>query len=79
MNIAQMELSLNNPQPRTGAALARRPRSRAQWWFARMRQVVERARDWQPAPPARPEQTWLPGALRLMENRVAGEQRQLCE
>jgi len=33
--------------------------SRAQWWFAQMRRVVDRAFDWQPAPPARPEQTCL--------------------
>lgn len=39
-----------------------------------MRQVVERARDWQPAPAPRPEQIWFPGTHRLIET----EQRQMC-
>jgi hypothetical protein len=34
---------------------------RAQWWFRRMRQIVDSALDWQPAPPPRPEQTLFPG------------------
>jgi len=33
--------------------------SRAQWWFAQMRRVVDHALDWQPSPPAPPEQIWL--------------------
>jgi hypothetical protein len=36
----------------------RRP-GRAQWWFQQMRAVVDRALDWQPAPPPRPEQIYL--------------------
>ena len=36
-----------------------RRQSRANWWFERMRQVVDRAFDWQPRPPAPPEQIWL--------------------
>jgi len=36
-----------------------RRQSRAQWWFARMRAVVDRALDWKPAPPPRPEQAHL--------------------
>ncbi len=36
---------------------------RAQWWFDRMRQVVDRAFEWETTP-GRPEQTWLPGAVR---------------
>ena len=44
--------------------LSRRQRrlSRAQWWFQRMRQIVDRTIDWQPAPPPRPEQIWFSGA-----------------
>lgn len=47
---------------------ARRPCSRrhpparrtvARWWFARMRQVVDQAWDWNAGPPARPQQTYL--------------------
>ena len=33
--------------------------SRAQWWFEQMRQVVDRAMDWEPNSPGRPEQTWF--------------------
>jgi hypothetical protein len=57
----QMELGLAagaNRCPR----VARRDRrlNHAQWWFDQMRQVVERAMDWEPAPRFRPEQIWLP-------------------
>ncbi len=57
----QMELSFGN----AGSSIRRRRRlSRSQWWFQRMRQVVDRAMDWQAAPPPRPEQIWLPGTCR---------------
>jgi hypothetical protein len=58
----QMQLSFVN----AGGCATRHQRrlSRAQWWFERMRQAVDRARDWQPAPPPRPEQIWLPGTCR---------------
>lgn len=55
---AQLEMSFGT-MPATVGKTQRRA-SRAQWWFARMRQVVDRAMDWQPLPPARPEQIWLP-------------------
>ena len=55
---AQLEMSFGTlPAP---VGKTQRRASRAQWWFARMRQVVDRAMDWQPAPPARPEQIWFP-------------------
>ncbi|MCU0783498.1 MAG: hypothetical protein MUF81_05510 [Verrucomicrobia bacterium] len=38
--------------------------ARAAWWFAQMRQIVDRAMDWQPAGEPRPEQSWLPGTHR---------------
>jgi hypothetical protein len=59
---AQLEMSFGG----TARLLSRRQRrlSRAQWWFQRMRQIVDRAIEWQPAPPPRPEQIWLPGAHR---------------
>ena len=43
------------------ASVARRQKrlNRAHWWFERMRQVVDRAMDWRPAPPPRPEQMWF--------------------
>ena len=34
---------------------------RAQWWFRRMRQIVDGALDWEPAPPPRPEQISFAG------------------
>ncbi len=48
--------------------------TRAQWWFQRMRQLVDNATDWLPAPPPRPEQTCFPGSYRQPT-----DQRQLCE
>jgi len=38
--------------------------TRAAWWFARMRNVVEQAMDWNTAGEPRPEQIWIPGATR---------------
>jgi len=46
---------------------AAEPRSRiarANWWFAQMRGVVERAMDWSLPAQSRPEQIWIPGATR---------------
>jgi len=39
----------------------RRPvsRSRAAYWFDRMRKVVNAARDWQSSPAPRPQQTYI--------------------
>ena len=47
--------------PRTNRRLKRRPvsRSRAAYWFDRMRKVVNAARDWQPSPAPRPQQTYI--------------------
>jgi len=38
--------------------------ARAAWWFAQMREVVERAMDWNAVGEPRPEQIWIPGATR---------------
>ena len=38
--------------------------ARANWWFAKMREAVEDAMDWQAANAARPQQMWMPGAHR---------------
>lgn len=59
----QLELGLANARPSLKHRQQRQ--NRARWWFDRMRQAVDRALDWQPIPPARPEQTWLPTGLRL--------------
>jgi hypothetical protein len=56
----QMELEIGKTQ---GCPSTRRPQrrlSRANWWFQQMREVVDKAVDWQPAPPARPEQIYFP-------------------
>jgi hypothetical protein len=57
--IKQLEFGLERSQ--SFVLPARRPerRTRAQWWFRQMRQVVSEALEWQPAPAARPQQVWL--------------------
>jgi hypothetical protein len=57
--IDQMELSLNGKKARRGRLARPNRRQRAQWWFSRMRQVVDKAMEWRPAPPARPEQVYM--------------------
>jgi hypothetical protein len=65
MTDTQLELSLGasrmTQSPRTNRSSS--PFT-ARWWFNQMHQIVDRAFDWQPAPPARPEQTWFPGTHR---------------
>jgi len=59
MNKEQLEMSFN-ASIRCRQELRGRPRrSRAQWWFNRMRAVVDNARDRTPAPAPRPEQRYL--------------------
>ena len=65
MTDAQLELSLGN----AGVVQFPRPNRRpsacnSRWWFERMRQIVDRAFDWQPAPSPRPEQIYFPGTHR---------------
>jgi hypothetical protein len=60
MMIEQMELSLDNARKCPSNNRRQRRLGRANWWFARMREVVDKAFDWQPAPPPRPEQIWFP-------------------
>ncbi len=57
--IDQMELRLNGKATRRGRQARQNRRQRAQWWFARMRQVVACAMEWRPAPSARPEQVYM--------------------
>ena len=53
----QMEMSF----ARGGRVSSSRSRkSRARWWFDRMRHVVDRVTVWQPVPPPRPVQIWFP-------------------
>ena len=61
MNNAQLELRFSSNRKRQ-AKPTRRPVAMhsPQWWFQRMRQIADRALDWQPAPPPRPEQILFP-------------------
>lgn len=56
----QMELTLAAPAPTFRHAHRRQRRlPSAHWWFDQMRKAVDDAMDWQPVPPARPEQSSL--------------------
>ena len=62
----QMELSLE--KEKSCLSLRRQRRlTRAQYWFRQMRQVVDCAIDWDPAPEPRPEQLRLPGTHREVQ------------
>ena len=55
----QLEMSFEGAGPQAPFHRATSRVSRAQWWFRRMRQVVEHAIDWEPAPVPPPEQIWF--------------------
>jgi len=57
----QMEISFENVRVCRSANRRQRRLSRANWWFDRMRKVVDKAMDWQPSSPPRPEQIWFQG------------------
>ena len=59
MNKEQLEMSFNASIRCRQAVPSRPRRSRAQWWFNRMRAVVDNALDRTPAPSPRPEQRYL--------------------
>jgi hypothetical protein len=65
----QLELGFNPGVQYRGANNARRAGriARANWWFARMRNLVDQAMDWSAAAEPRPEQIWIPGAHRQIE------------
>ena len=63
---AQLELGFNATQSRVYGRPSLRA-TRAQWWFAKMRDAVENAMDWQAAIPSRPEQIWMSGAHRQVK------------
>jgi len=60
----QLELGFNGIQPCANAARREGRIARANWWFAKMREAVASAMDWQTEAQARPEQIWIPGANR---------------
>ena len=55
----QLELEIGQVRATPPASARQRRRTRAHWWFEQMRQVVDRAFDWQPAPEPRARQIWL--------------------
>ena len=62
----QLELGFNPDLRRRGnsSPVGEGRIARATWWFAQMRDVVERAMDWNAGIEPRPEQIWIPGATR---------------
>jgi len=64
MLIRQMELGFDSNRECPPVTRRQRRLSRACWWFARMRQVVDHAMEWPAAPAPRPEQTCFPNAFR---------------
>jgi hypothetical protein len=60
----QLELGFNGIHPHANAARRERRIARANWWFAKMRETVAGAMDWQTQTRPRPEQIWIPGANR---------------
>jgi hypothetical protein len=58
--IDQMELGFSARHNRRRNQKGLERQRRAQWWFARMRGVVNGALEWHGAPPARPEQVYMP-------------------
>jgi hypothetical protein len=60
MRNEQIELDLGERKPACVVDRHKRRRVRTQWWFQQMRLAVDRAVDWRPTPPARPEQTYIP-------------------
>ncbi len=60
----QLELGFNGIKLLTNGTQRQGRVARAAWWFAQMREVVERAMDWNAVGEPRPEQIWIPGATR---------------
>jgi hypothetical protein len=60
----QLELGFNGIKLLASGAQPESRTARAAWWFAQMREVVERAMDWSIVGEPRPEQIWIPGATR---------------
>jgi hypothetical protein len=59
MNKQQLEMTFEGANQSSPPARRQRRQSRAQWWFAQMRRVVNQAFDWKPVPAARPEQGYF--------------------
>jgi hypothetical protein len=60
----QLELGFTGIKPCLNGARCKGRIARAGWWFTQMREIVERAMDWQIAGQSPPEQIWIPGTSR---------------
>lgn len=60
----QLELGFNGTQCRIHGRKRETRMARGQWWFARMREVVNQAMDLDGGGAGHPEQIWMPGANR---------------
>jgi hypothetical protein len=58
-NKNQMELGFETANRCPRVAQRDRRQNRAHWWFGQMRQVVDRAFEWEPASRLKPEQILL--------------------
>jgi len=56
MTQEQLEFGLATANKCPRVAQREQRQNRANWWFGQMRQVVDRAFDWEPAPRFQPEQ-----------------------
>jgi hypothetical protein len=63
----QLELGFNGTQARIFGRKRENRVARGQWWFAKMREAVANAMDWQTAGQPRPEQILFSGANRNLE------------
>jgi len=66
-NNEQLELGFSGLPPQANSTRREGRIARANWWFAKMREAVENAMDWQAASQPRPEQIWMPGANRQVK------------
>jgi len=73
----QLELGLAGPACRS--TNRQRRLSRANWWFQRMRKVVDLACDWSHAPQPRPQQIWFESVRSEHALAPRLEERQLVE
>jgi hypothetical protein len=63
----QLELGFNGKQARVFGKRRETKMARSQWWFAKMREVVAGAMDWQVETPSRPEQILFAGVNRQLK------------
>lgn len=67
MNTKQLELGFDQDTRRSFVSRRESRVARAAWWFARMYEIIQRAKNWSDESGARPEQTWLPHSHREVQ------------